>query len=160
MLKWAIIVTSDRVKKNPELDEVTPLLKEILGNRYSIIYNKIVGNNRTEILNAFFESIIYNSDVILVTGGTGPSPRDITVDVVKNFCDIELPGVGEEFRRRSFEKGVKTALISRAFACRYIDKLVIVSPGNKDAVKTMVDIILEIVEHTIEQIRGKKHHPH
>ena len=160
-MKWALIVTSDRVKRNPRLDEVTPLLKKILESRdYALIFNKIVGNNRSEILNAFFESLIQGSDVIVVTGGTGPNPRDITVDIIKEFCDAELPGIGEEFRRRSFEKGVKTALISRALACRFMDKLIVVSPGNKDAVETMMNIILEIIEHTIDQVKGKKHHSH
>lgn len=155
---WALIITSDRVKKEPGLDRVTPLVTEFLEKHgESIVYRAVAGNDPAEILHALAAALLSGADVVLLTGGTGPNPRDVTVDIVSRLADAELPGVGEEFRRRSLERGVANALLSRAGAFRVYGRLVVVSPGNPDAVKTMLEIIYPVAAHAVEQIKGKKH---
>jgi molybdenum cofactor biosynthesis protein B len=158
MLRWALIVTSDRVKENPSLDRVTPLVEEILRQQgHKLTFKTIVGNDPIEILYAIAKALREGADVVLATGGTGPNPRDITADIVYRICDRYLPGIGEEFRRRSISKGVANAALSRAGACSFAGHLIAVSPGNPDAVREMLDLLLQVAEHAVEQLRGAKH---
>lgn len=158
-IRWALVVTSDRVKREPEHDKITPLVKNILDrNGYSLVYRTITGNNYAEILSGIANAMLADADIILVTGGTGPNPQDISVDIVSRLADRELPGIGEEFRRRSIGNNVKNAMISRASAYIVNGRLIVVSPGNPDAVETMMNILLEVAEHLVEQLHGKKHY--
>ena len=157
-LKWALIVTSDRVKANPNLDRVTPLVREELSSPgHTLVYTAIAGNDPVEILYTIASGLREGADVLLVTGGTGPNPRDISADIVYKLCDRPLPGVGEEFRRRSIARGVVNAMLSRAGACGFAGRLIAVSPGNPDAVREMLQILLVVAEHAVEQLRGAKH---
>ena len=157
-LKWGLVVTSDRVKANPLLDRITPLVEETLKARgHELVYNTITGNDPVEILYGIASALAKGVDVVLVTGGTGPNPRDYSADIVYKLCDRHLPGVGEEFRRRSIARGVANAMLSRAGACGFQGRLLAVSPGNPDAAREMLDLLLEIAEHAIEQLRGAKH---
>ena len=157
MLRWALVITSDRVKENPELDETTPVIEKLLEERgHRLVKRLIVGNDPVEILWALAEALRV-ADVVLATGGTGPNPRDITADIAARICDRALPGIGEEFRRRSLEKGVANAVLSRALGCGFSGRLVAVSPGNPDAARTMAELLLGVAEHAVEQLRGMKH---
>ncbi len=157
---WGLVVTSDRVREKPQEDRVTPLVQEALRRAgEALVYRSIVGNNPVDILYAVLSALEAGADIVLVTGGTGPGPRDISADLVARLADRELPGVGEEFRRRSLEKGVKHALLSRAAAYTFTDRLIVVSPGNPDAVSTMLSILLPVAQHLVDQLRGKKHQP-
>lgn len=158
MVYWGLVVTSGRVKENPSLDRVTPLVKRILGEHgHSLVYRTIVGNDRVEILYAITSALMAGAEVVLVTGGTGPGPRDVSVDVVERVADRVLPGVGEEFRRRSLGRGVANAVMSRAGGYVFGDRLILVSPGNPDAVETMLELVLPVVGHLVEQLRGRPH---
>ncbi|RUM47391.1 MAG: molybdenum cofactor biosynthesis protein MoaB [Hyperthermus sp.] len=158
MVRWALIVTSDTVKRDPSLDKVTPLVKEKLKNRDNeLVYARIVGNNPFEILHAVSDAAMRGVDVILLTGGTGPNPRDVTVDLLSRLADREIPGVGEEFRRRSLSRGVRNALLSRASAFTFYGKLIIASPGSPDAVEAMLEVVLPVIGHLVEQLKGGKH---
>ena len=156
---WALVITSDRVKREPERDMITPLVKDMLDKSgHSLVYRTIVGNSFAEILHGISNAMLAGADIILVTGGTGPNPRDISVDIVSRLADRELPGIGEEFRRRSIARKVKNAVMSRASAYIVDGRLVVVSPGNPDAVETMMGVLLDVADHLVEQLHGKKHH--
>jgi molybdenum cofactor biosynthesis protein B len=156
---WALVITSDRVKREPERDMITPLVKDMLDRSgHSLVYRTIVGNSFAEILHGISNAMLAGADIILVTGGTGPNPRDISVDIVSRLADRELPGIGEEFRRRSIARKVKNAVMSRASAYIVDGRLVVVSPGNPDAVETMMGLLLDVADHLVEQLHGKKHH--
>jgi molybdenum cofactor biosynthesis protein B len=68
----------------------------------------------TEIVKAWSDDS--NVDAIIVTGGTGPSRRDVTVDAVSPLMSATLPGFGELFRHRSYEEIGPAAMLSRASA--------------------------------------------
>ncbi|NOZ88694.1 MAG: molybdenum cofactor biosynthesis protein MoaB [Crenarchaeota archaeon] len=156
---WALVITSDRIKENPDEDQITPIVTSFLEKHGdTLVYRAVAGNNPAEILHAIASAVLAGAEAILVTGGTGPNPRDVTVDLVARIADRELPGIGEEFRRRSLQKGVANALLSRATAYTFQDRLIVVSPGNPDAVQTMLETVHPIAAHAVEQLRGAKHH--
>jgi molybdenum cofactor biosynthesis protein B len=156
--EYCLVVTSDKVYRGEKRDEVTPLVRSMLEARGRRLAWSVVAPNRGyEIAEAVREAAS-RCRVVLVTGGTGPSPRDISVDVVERMAVRRLPGLGEEFRRRSLKAAGPFALVSRADA--FIlppGSLVFVSPGSPDAVRTALEMLLELDSHLVEEIAGKGH---
>ena len=159
MARFALLVTSDRVYRGEREDEVTPLVQEVLESRgHLLAYRAVVPNDPWVIRRRLVEALTW-ADVVLVTGGTGPSPRDVSVDVVESLAEKRLPGLGEEHRRRSRERVGFGALVSRTGGYIVGGRLVYVSPGSPDAVRLALEILLEGVEHLVAQARGAPHRP-
>ncbi|NDJ85682.1 MAG: MogA/MoaB family molybdenum cofactor biosynthesis protein [Chloroflexi bacterium] len=86
--------------------------------------------------------------VILINGGTGISPRDRTYDVVSRRLQKTLPGFGELFRMLSFEEIGAAAMLSRAVAGVYRNRVILSMPGSTNAVKlAMQRLILPQIQH-------------
>lgn len=89
-------------------------------------------------------------DVLIVTGGTGVSPRDVTIESISPFITKEIPGFGEVFRKVSFDRIGSAAILSRALAGLVKDKAVFCLPGSPDAVQTaMEELILPELGHLV-----------
>ncbi len=94
------------------------------------------------------------TDAIIITGGTGISKRDQTVDAVRELLERELPGFGELFRMLSFREVGSAAMLSRALAGVVGEKALFVLPGSADAVKlAMEQLILPEIGHVIRELR-------
>ncbi len=91
--------------------------------------------------------------LVITTGGTGPTPRDITPEATKDVLEKELPGFGEAMRMRSFAT-VPTAILSRATAGVRGRTLIINLPGNPRAIGEclpgLVPAIREALRHLTE----------
>ena len=95
-------------------------------------------------------------DALIITGGTGLSPRDVTVESVSSFIDKEILGFGELFRKISFDGIGSAAMLSRAFAGSVEGKLIFCLPGSPDGVQTaMEQLILPEIGHMIKISRQK-----
>ncbi len=153
-LRIALVVTSDAVKKGLKEDRVTPVAARIIEERgHELVYRAVAGNDEAEIQLHVLKAVVEaGADLVLVTGGTGPRPRDVSVDAVAAIASRELPGVGEEFRRRSM-KETPYALLSRATCFILRGSLVAVSPGNPSAVRTMLELLLEVAGHAVYEAR-------
>ncbi len=93
-------------------------------------------------------------DVVITTGGTGISPRDTTIDIVKPLLEIDLPGFGELFRMLSYEQIKSGALLSRAVGGIAKGKLLFALPGSTAAVELAVSkLILPEIGHLLFQLR-------
>ncbi len=93
-------------------------------------------------------------DALIITGGTGLSPRDVTVESISPLVDREIPGFGELFRKLSFDTIGSAALLSRAFAGTSTGKAVFCLPGSPDAVQTAMEkLILPELGHIIRITR-------
>jgi len=90
-------------------------------------------------------------DVLIITGGTGISPRDVTIEGISIFVEKVIPGFGELFRRISYDKIGSSAMLSRALAASVNGKLIFCLPGSPDGVQTaMEQLILPEVGHMIK----------
>ncbi len=155
-VRWALVVTSDAVKQGRRRDEVTPLVMKLLGRAgHRLVYHTVVGNNEAEIQYRVLQAIVEaKADVVLVTGGTGPRPRDVSVDAVEKLATRSLPGLGELFRRLSAESIGLRAYLSRASAYIVHGSLVVVSPGSPQAVELMLEkVLLPVVGHIVYELR-------
>lgn len=94
-------------------------------------------------------------DSIIVTGGTGISEDDVTIEVAEQLFDKELPGFGEFFRRISYDEIGSAALLTRAAAGIASRKPVFCIPGSTDAVARALDkLILPELPHILLHSQG------
>jgi molybdenum cofactor biosynthesis protein B len=93
-------------------------------------------------------------DVVVVTGGTGFSPRDLTVEAVAPLFDRAVEGFGELFRMLSFQQVGAAAMLSRAAAGLVRDRAVFLLPGSPKAVSLALEsLILPEAAHLLAQAR-------
>jgi molybdopterin adenylyltransferase len=93
-------------------------------------------------------------DVLVLTGGTGVSTTDLTIETVRPFLAKEMEGFGEIFRALSYDKVGAAAALSRATAGIAKGKVVMCLPGSPDAVRTALDFFLGEVPHVLHLARG------
>ena len=92
-------------------------------------------------------------DLVVTTGGTGVSPRDVTPDATLEILEKELPGMAEAMRRKSMEN-TPHAMISRAVAGIRGQCLIINLPGSPKGARENLEVILPALKHAIEKIKG------
>ena len=93
------------------------LVKKIKEQKHKLMYRKIVKDEKKEIKKILLSWIKKNNlDVIIITGGTGLTGRDITPEAIKEIADKEIPGFGELFRELSYKTVGTSAMQSRACA--------------------------------------------
>lgn len=111
-------------------------------------------------LNVIRESVdklcsMENVDVVLISGGTGLSPKDVTVEAVKPIFEKEIPGFGELFRMLTFQREGGIAVLSRAIAGVCRGKIVFAIPGSPKAVElALKKLILPEAAHMVLHARG------
>ncbi|RLG57952.1 MAG: molybdenum cofactor biosynthesis protein [Hadesarchaea archaeon] len=92
-------------------------------------------------------------DVVVITGGTGITKRDITIETVQPMFEKELPGFGEALRRVGYEKVGTPALLTRASAGIIKRKPVFCLPGAPNAVEVGAGLILPELAHIVKHAR-------
>jgi len=93
-------------------------------------------------------------DLVITTGGTGPSPRDVTPEATRAVIERELPGFGEIMRVQSFAK-VPTAILSRATAGTRGRSLIVNLPGNPRAIGECLPLVLPAIREALRHLRGE-----
>jgi molybdenum cofactor biosynthesis protein B len=93
-------------------------------------------------------------DVVVVSGGTGVAPRDVTIETLAPLFDRDLPGFGELFRALSFDRIGAAAMLSRAAAGVVERRALFLLPGSPAAVELALDeLILPEAAHLVAQAR-------
>ena len=153
-IRFALIVTSDRAADGRRADATAPRLKTVIEQARGICADTIVipddpDRLRDQLLRLSNRA---ETDVILTSGGTGIGPRDITVDVTRALIEKELPGFGEEMRRRSLEM-TPYALLSRATAGTLRGKLVLNLPGSPQGAVECLEWVMRPIAHAVRILR-------
>jgi molybdenum cofactor biosynthesis protein B len=120
-----------------------------------VLFKKIVADDETMIQDAVMYALgLENLDVAIFSGGTGITPKDITIETVSPFFEKTLPGFGEFFRRISFDRVGSAAVLSRAEAGVAKGRVFFCIPGSPDAVKTALEmLILPEAPHIVKHAR-------
>ena len=153
-MKIARLTLSDRASAGIYDDLSGPEIERLVGEVGLPVtewVRIVMADNREEIEETLREvSDQLGCDLVLTTGGTGPSARDVTPEATRAILDRELPGFGEIMRSASFSK-VPTAILSRATAGTRGRTLIINLPGNPKAISEclpmLVPAILEAHRH-------------
>jgi len=120
------------------------LVKKINEQKHKLIDRKLVKDEKKLIKKILSEWIKKdNIDVIITTGGTGLTGRDITPESIKDLADKEIPGFGELFRELSYKTVGTSAMQSRACAVLANGKYIFALPGSSGGVTDAWDRILK-----------------
>lgn len=152
MITVAVLTLSDRGSKGERQDISGPAIADIMKDIAVVKYCDILPDERDLIK----ERLIFYSgrvDLVLTTGGTGLSPRDVTPEATLDVIEKIVPGIAEAMRLEGLKK-TKNAMLSRAVAGVRGETLIINLPGSPRAVRENLETILEILPHAIEKIKG------
>jgi molybdenum cofactor biosynthesis protein B len=148
-------LAKDLPSSDKTMDMVEPLLKE---KGHMLARREIVADDAgmiRSIVKAFAASA--DIDVLVTCGGTGISPRDITVDVLSRMKLKQLPGFGELFRALSYQDVGGPAMLSRSEAFIIDQKPIFCLPGSPKAVKLGLErLIIPEIPHLLAMLRKKE----
>jgi len=140
--------------EDPSGDEIQRLMREA-GHR---IAGRALIPDRIGLLRATVRKALKSdADAIIITGGTGIAPSDVTIEGVSPILEKQMPGFGELFRRISYEKIGSAAMMTRATAGVVDGKAVFCLPGSPDGVATAVSrLIIPELGHVLSIARQGK----
>jgi len=153
MITAAIITLSDKGSRGEREDLAGPEIREMLGRiNADVRYYQVIPDEKDLIKAKLIE---YSSrvDLIITTGGTGLSPRDVTPDATLEVIDREIPGIAEAMRFEGLRK-TRRAMLSRAVAGVRGSTLIINLPGSPKAVKEGLETVMDVLVHAVEKIKG------
>lgn len=157
MFKAAVITLSDKGAAGLREDKSGPIIKEMLeeSGLCHVCEEVLIGDEAEELKAHLIRmSDRENYDLILTTGGTGMSPRDITPEATCQVADRMVPGIAEYMRYKSFEITPR-AMLSRAVAVMRGQTLIINLPGSPKAVRENLSFIMPALEHGLEIMTGR-----
>lgn len=155
MYTAAVLTVSDRCSQGQRPDEAGPLVASLLeGAGYQIVETAIVPDEQAEI-EAALASLADRKRTALVvtTGGTGFSPRDVTPEATIAVCPRLTPGIPEAMRAASLAITPR-AMLSRAAAGIRGGTLIINLPGSPKAARENLEAVLPALEHGLKMLLG------
>jgi len=155
VINCGVVTISDKGSRGEREDlsgkEVIRILEECT---FSIEDYRIIPDEKDIIKSTLLEYADERGiDLVVTTGGTGVSPRDVTPDATAEVIEREIPGIGEAMRRESMKK-TPHAMVSRAIAGIRGESLIINLPGSPKAARENLTVVLPTLKHTIEKIKG------
>ena len=156
MLTARVITCSDAASHGEREDLSGPAVMELLvANGYVVDETVIV----PDVIEAIAQEIERATDagirLVVTTGGTGLSPRDVTPEATMTVCDRVVPGFGELMRLRSLERTAMASL-SRTQAATLGSALVVNLPGSPRGAVENLGAVLHLIPHALELLAGGK----
>lgn len=154
-----LVATSDRASSGEYEDRGLPALRDYLSGHLTSPFRtveRLIPDEQHLIEQTLIElADIEGCALILTTGGTGPSPRDVTPEATEMVVSRVLPGFGEVMRRVSYDI-VPTAILSRQMAGTRGSCLIINLPGKPTAIAECLDAVIGAVPDCVDLIGGPR----
>jgi len=150
------ITLSDRAAAGVYADASGPEIERVLGEFFEEAMEfevRVLPDDGTAIEQALREMVTREIPLIVTTGGTGPSVRDVTPEATRAVIDKELPGFGEIMRLKSFEK-VPTSILTRAVAGVAGRSLIVNLPGRPSAIAECLTLIAPAIAECLAHVAG------
>ena len=145
-----VLTTSDLGSRGIRVDSSGALIMDAFSsNGFDIEKYKVVPDERQiieDVLRAWVDT--ENLDLIVTTGGTGLTKRDVTPEATLAIIEREVPGIAEAMRIRTMDITPFSAL-SRAIAGVRQDTLIINMPGSPKAVQECLDVLMPVIPHAL-----------
>ena len=162
-LRVAILTASDRSARGERADLSGPALAEVVrANGWTVIDQKILPDD-TNLLSGQLKNWADSRqvDIILITGGTGFAPRDVTPEATRMVMEREAPGLAEAMRQASLQK-TPHAMLSRAVTGIRGKTLIVNLPGSPKGAVENLQVVLTVLPHAVELLQelpeAEKHH--
>lgn len=151
----AIITMSDACYAGKREDGATPAVSELLvGSGFEVKETALLPDEQTEITEKLKEFASKGYDLVVTTGGTGFSERDVTPEATLALAGRLVPGVAEAMRTNSM-RYTSRAMLSRG-VCVIVGKSVIINlPGSPKACVENLSFVIEPLKHGIDALKGK-----
>ena len=156
MFSLGILTISDKASTGQRHDESGQVIRDHLSlSGGHVVKYEVIPDEVDVIASKLMEWADEGSmDVILTTGGTGLSQRDVTPEATLSIVDKVVPGFAEAMRAKTFDK-TPMSILSRAVAGVREKSLIINLPGSPKAVRECLEIILPAIPHAVEIIKGE-----
>jgi molybdopterin adenylyltransferase len=152
---YIITISSSRYAKKTSgkdfTDESGDLAESMVKqNNHRVMGREVIDDDTLMIVDALNDGLARKDvDVVVLTGGTGVSPRDLTVEAIRPLFEKEIEGFGEIMRSVSYARIGSPAMLSRATAGLRAGKLIICLPGAPDGVETGLNLFMDDIPHVI-----------
>lgn len=155
-LTAAVIVCSDTIAAGKKEDKAGKAIIAHL-ERYAVPATyTIIPDEVADIQNHIKQAVSKNTSLILITGGTGLSPRDVTPEAVRPLLDREIEGVAETIRSYGQDR-TPYSMLSRSVAGTIGNSLVIALPGSTKGATESMDAVFPAVFHIFKMLKGGRH---
>lgn len=151
-----VVIASTRAASGVYEDRCGPVIVDWLTDRGITTPAPVVVGDGDPVATAVRDALGARPDVIITSGGTGISPTDATPQITAELVDYELPGLAEAIRRAGLPH-VPTSVLSRG-VCGVAGRTLIVNlPGSLGGVRDGLGVLADVLEHALDQLRGKDH---
>jgi molybdopterin adenylyltransferase len=153
MITVAVLTLSDKGARGERDDASGPLIRDMMKQINAEVLHYDILPDEKDLIKQKLMQYAVQVDLILTTGGTGLSPRDVTPDATLEVIERKVPGIPEAMRLEGLKK-TNRAMLSRAVAGIRGKCLIINLPGSPKAVREGLSAILEVIPHAIEKMKG------
>ncbi|ABB13870.1 MogA/MoaB family molybdenum cofactor biosynthesis protein [Carboxydothermus hydrogenoformans] len=156
MIKVGVLTLSDKGSRGEREDKSGQVIKEMVREIDGVVVKYEVIPDEYELIVKTLISWCDEEklDLILTTGGTGLSPRDVTPEATKDVITREVPGIPEAMRMASLAK-TNRAMLSRAVAGTRGGTLIINLPGSPKGVRENLEVVLPVIPHALEILQAR-----
>ncbi|MBW2029187.1 MAG: MogA/MoaB family molybdenum cofactor biosynthesis protein [Deltaproteobacteria bacterium] len=154
-IRAGILVLSDKASRGERADESGRIAAETLeALGFSVSRREIIPDDLEQIVETLLRWVDKEGlDLIVTSGGTGLSPRDLTPQAMERVIDYQVPGMAEAMRAASLKK-TPHAMISRAMAGVRKSSLIINLPGSPRGVKENLSVLVPALRHALSKLLG------
>ncbi len=161
MSEWkvGVITASDSIARNERADDRIMLLRQLIRDwlKVEVAVYRSVEDNMEELQEQMIELVDREKcDLLIVTGGTGLSPRDVTPEVTEWVMDRPVPGLAEEMRRAGLLQS-RRAMLTRAVAGTRGNCLIFNLPGNPKGVEICFKAIADMIPDALHILQGTEY---
>ena len=155
-LTAAVIVCSDTIAAGKKEDKAGKAIIAHL-ERYAVPATyTIISDEVADIQNHIKQAVNENTSLVLITGGTGLSPRDVTPEAVRPLLDREIEGIAETIRSYGQDR-TPYSMLSRSVAGTINNSLVIALPGSTKGATESMDAVFPAAFHIFKMLKGGRH---